>query len=99
MSKPLEDVIRELAASGKLNHFSFGHHHTDGFQASYRGVDNDDVRFVTHADPVCAVIEALTGKTTSASPKVRSRARATPVTAPEPSQPASKNEGIFGDLM
>lgn len=59
----LESMIRSAAKSGRLNHISVGFINGK-WSASYRGVENKDGRIAAHVDPVCAMIEAITGRKT-----------------------------------
>lgn len=87
--KPLEDVLRDAARSGRLNHVSLAY--TDkGWEAAYRGASHGDHRMTTHADPACALRAALTGKPGEA-PAVEKPKRARKVAAPV--------DDVFGDLM
>lgn len=90
--KPLEDLLREAAKSGRLNHLSIAWLHTGLWGAAYRGQAHTDHRMVDHPDVVCALRAALTGKPGSApvieKPK-RTRAKAA----------APVVDDILGDLM
>lgn len=59
--KTLEEVFRESAKSGRLNYLSVAFQKGQ-WEASYRGIENKDFRYVTHADVACAVRMALTGR-------------------------------------
>ena len=87
MSDTLENLMRSLAKSGRLNHLSVGYDiQTGGWFASYRGVLDADKRLVTHADPADALMAALSGKKPPPPPpppkKTRARPAPPPVAAP-----------------
>lgn len=69
MSRPVEDILRDLAKSGRLNHVSISFLHGGGWEVSYRGVKHEDHRRETRADIVCALRAALTGRAGDAPPK------------------------------
>lgn len=66
MATGLEDLLKEKAAKGQLNHLSLtAHGNRDGsltFRASYRDTKRDGARHAEHADPVVAITTALTAR-------------------------------------
>ena len=54
----LEEKIRQLAKSGRLNYLSLAHTEK-GWEAYYRGVEDSDKRQTMNKDPVAALTEAL----------------------------------------
>lgn len=86
--KPVEDLLRESAASGKLNHLSISWTER-GWEVAYRGVATTDHRLFLHDDVVCALRGAMTGKAGDPPPK-KSRKRR-PVVA----QPLQEDEDIL----
>lgn len=95
LSDDLAAAIRRSAKSGKLNHLSIAHTQ-DGWDVRYRGVEDRDHRKVVHADPACALYEALTGKRSPSSmaPPKETRSRSTaPVVAP-----VKVEDDVLGDL-
>ena len=68
----LETAIRTAARSGRLNHLSLAFMNGK-WSASYRGVSDPDKRIVDHADPVAAMVAALTGKRPVAPPKAKTK--------------------------
>ena len=96
--KTLEEVIRECAAKGELSHVSIAFT-TRGWAAAYRGATRDGT-VATHSDPVCALLEAMTGKpgtAPAAAPRVARKRRAEPVQSA--SEPAAKPLDEFDDLL
>lgn len=61
MSSDLENTLRSMAKSGRLNHVSVGFINGK-WSGSYRGVENRDGRIFDADDPVAALIGALTGR-------------------------------------
>lgn len=59
--KPLEDILRDFAKAGRLNHLSIAWT-SNGWDVGYRGVAHTDHRHAQHSDVVCAVQAALTGR-------------------------------------
>lgn len=97
--KPLEDLLRQRAKSGRLNYLSIAF--TDaGWEVTYRGVEDKDFRHFTHHDIACGLRGALTGRA-GVEPKPGSRTR---VTMAAKDRIVSKIEAlvqeddIFGDL-
>ena len=103
MPKPLEELLREKAKSGSLNHITISYLHSGGFEVGYRGTLHADHRTCSAADVVDALIDALTGKkgvpgvqvAPVEKPKPARRNRSEP--APSPKAPDANS--IFGDLL
>lgn len=68
----LENTLRTMAKSGRLNHVSVGFSNGK-WSGSYRGVENRDGRIFDADDPVSALIGALTGR--KVAPPVQPKAR------------------------
>lgn len=96
MAKSLEEMLRESAKSGSLNHLSISYLHGGGFEVAYRGAMHADHRRASDADVVVALIEALSGRKTAAPKPVKAAPKAK--TAPA-APPARDEDSIFGDLM
>ena len=100
MTKPLEDLLRDAAKSGSLNHISISYLHSGGFEVAYRGTLHADHRVSSSLDVVEALIDALTGKkgvpgiqvAPAAKPVRKKRSQAAAPKAPDASS-------IFGDLL
>lgn len=90
----LEDLIRSLAKSGRLNHLSLGFLNNGQWGASYRGVSDADKRIVDHPDPVDALISALSGKKPPPPPPPPKKTRARPVAAVAPA-PVDDDEDLL----
>lgn len=60
--KSLEDTIRKLAKDGELSHISLAHSPRGGgvFGCSYRGASAGNYRHAEDADPVKAILTAIT---------------------------------------
>ena len=104
MSKPLEDLLRDLAKSGSLNHITISYLHSGGFEVGYRGTLHADHRRCSGDDVVDALIDALTGK--KGIPGVQDapvqkakpvRKKAEPAAPKAPTVPDANS--IFGDLL
>lgn len=59
----IETALRKAAKAGRLNHVSLAATWDGKFEAGYRGITSEQHRTVKHADPVAALIGALTGRT------------------------------------
>lgn len=57
----LETTLRTMARNGRLNHVSVGFINGK-WSGAYRGVEDRDGRIFEAADPVAALIGALTGR-------------------------------------
>lgn len=60
--KNLDELIRDAAKFGRLNHFTLSATWDGKWEAAYRGVATEDHRSAQHSDPVAAAIGALTGR-------------------------------------
>lgn len=96
--KSLEDLLRDKANSGDLNHISIAFLHSGGWSVSYRGAMQNDYRNTDNEDVVNALIEALTGRKPPpvAKPPKPARKRETAPTAAPIAKPAYDP---LGDLM
>lgn len=83
--KTIEDLLRAAAASGNLNHISIASTANGGWEAAYRGVATADHRIFQHADVVCALRGAMTGRPGDPPPKRRKA-------APPPPPPADDED-------
>lgn len=84
MSENLEDILRRSTRAGRLNHLSIAHRIDGTWEAAYRGTSHADHRIACHADPVAAMISALTGKAAPtkakrSSPKPKAKTKPTSV--------------------
>lgn len=91
--KSLEEAIRDAASRGELNHLSLAHT-ARGWEVAYRDVKNYRLR--VHADPVCALLEALTGKAGPTPIRQRRRGSAKPAPTPTPAKPADDFDDLLG---
>lgn len=82
MSSDLENLIRSLWKSGRLNHISVAFMNDGEWSASYRGVQDADKRMISHPDPVEALKAALSGKKPPPPPPPPKKTRARPVPKP-----------------
>lgn len=95
IQKPLEDVLRALAKSYRLNHVSIAWTER-GWETAYRGVAGDDHRMVTHEDVACSLRAALTGRAGDAPPPPPKTIKPRTTKAAEP---VAHADDVFGDLM
>lgn len=91
--KSLEDAIRDAASRGELNHLSLAHT-ARGWEVAYRDVKNYQLK--VHTDPVCALLEALTGKAGPAPIRQRRRSSAKPSPAAVRAKPADDFDDLLG---
>lgn len=87
----LEEKIRQLAKSGRLNYLSLAHTE-NGWEAYYRGVDDNDKRHAVNKDAVAAMAEALGARVEKAA---KSEKPEKPV---KPAPPAAKKYDPTDDL-
>lgn len=85
----LEEKIRQLAKSGRLNYLSLAHTEK-GWEAYYRGVENDDKQYCVSKDPIAAMAQALGVRVAAETKK--------PVAVAKPAPPAAKKYDPTDDL-
>lgn len=80
----LESALRSAAKSGRLNYLSLSFTAKGTWEATYRGVADQDLRHVEHSDPASAIHSALIGRKI-AEPKAEPKSKVRQQTAAQPS--------------
>lgn len=71
----LESALRSAARSGRLNYLSLSFTAKGTWEATYRGVADQDLRHIEHSDPASAILSALSGRKV-AEPKPEAKGKA-----------------------